>query len=216
VPYPAVMARRILFAALGVALLVGAVVAVLVGLRPVEATPSTTATASLSRIATEAVRPTATAAPPAAPTESAPPPPAEEPEPAPPPPAPAPPAGDPMEGEVLALVNGERAANGCPPLTADEGLASVAREHSADMAARDYFAHDTPEGVDPFERAAAAGQSARAENIAAGYATPAEVVAGWMASPGHRANLLNCGLSRVGTGVGHGGSYGITWTQLFG
>ena len=117
---------------------------------------------------------------------------------------------------MLALTNAERAANGCAPLSADEGLAAVARSHSADMAARDYFSHDTPEGVDPFERASAAGQSARAENIAAGYWSASEVVAGWMASPGHRANILNCGLTRLGTGVGYGGAYGITWTQLFG
>lgn len=117
---------------------------------------------------------------------------------------------------MLAIANAERAANGCGPLAADEGLAAVARAHSADMAARDYFAHVNPEGLGPFDRAAAAGQSASAENIAAGQPDAASVMAGWMASPGHRANILNCSLTRLGVGVGYGGSYGITWTQLFG
>lgn len=131
-------------------------------------------------------------------------------------PVPAVPSADPAEGEVLALVNAQRSANGCGPVAWDEGLAAVARSHSDDMAARDYFSHTTPEGADPFQRAAAAGQSASAENIAAGQPTPAVVMDGWMNSPGHRANILNCSLTRLGVGVGYGGSYGIYWTQLFG
>jgi uncharacterized protein YkwD len=153
--------------------------------------------------------PTATPTPSLAPE----PPPAVAPAPAPPP---APPTADPAEAEVFAIVNQQRAANGCAPLAWDEGLAGVARSHSADMAARDYFSHVSPEGLDPFQRAAAAGQTARAENIAAGQPTAAGVMDSWMSSPGHRANILNCSLSRLGVGVGHGGSYGITWTQLFG
>ena len=128
----------------------------------------------------------------------------------------APATADPAEAEVLALVNAERTANGCAALAWDEPLAQVARLHSADMAARDYFDHTNPEGLSPFDRAAAAGTSASAENIAAGQQSAAEAMASWMASPGHRDNILNCGLTRLGVGVGHGGSYGITWTQLFG
>ncbi|MCU1410676.1 MAG: hypothetical protein JWR04_1383, partial [Rhodoglobus sp.] len=134
-------------------------------------------------------------------------------------PAPEPPSvpgADPAEGEVLTLVNAQRVANGCGSLTYDEGLASVARLHSADMAQRDYFSHTTPEGLDPFQRAEAAGQSASAENIAAGQATAAAVMESWMNSAGHRANILNCSLTRLGVGVSYGGSYGIYWTQLFG
>jgi uncharacterized protein YkwD len=147
---------------------------------------------------------------------------AAEPAQAAPPPAPAPeapaapPGVDAAEADVLALANAERAANGCGPLTWDESLAQVARLHSADMAARDYVEHTNPEGLSPFDRAAAASTSASAENIAAGQQSAADVMASWMSSPGHRANILNCSLTRLGVGVGHGGSYGITWTQLFG
>ena len=128
----------------------------------------------------------------------------------------APASADPAEAEVLARVNAERTANGCSPLAWDETLAQVARLHSADMAARDYMDHTNPDGLNPFDRAAAAGTTASAENIAAGQPTAADVMASWMASPGHRANILNCGLTRIGVGVGYGGSYGINWTQLFG
>ena len=128
----------------------------------------------------------------------------------------APPTADPAEAEVLAAVNVQRAANGCPALAWDEALAQVARAHSADMAARDYMEHTNPDGLTPFDRAAAAGTSASAENIAAGQQTAAAAMESWMNSPGHRDNILNCSLTRLGVGVGYGGSYGITWTQLFG
>ena len=134
--------------------------------------------------------------------------------PAPAPPEEQPPAPDP-EAEVLALVNHQRAQNGCGDLEWHDGLADVARAHSADMAARDYFSHTTPEGVDSFERAEAAGLSARAENIAAGQPTPSAVMDTWMNSAGHRANILDCSLGSLGVGVATGGSYGIYWTQLF-
>jgi len=136
--------------------------------------------------------------------------------------APAPPAAAPAsaapgpEGEVLALVNVERAAAGCGALSADEGLASVARAHSADMRDRDYFSHVDPDGLDPFARARAAGiSSARAENIAYGQPDAAAVMADWMESPGHRQNILDCGLRTLGVGVATGPG-GPWWTQLFG
>ena len=126
------------------------------------------------------------------------------------------PAGSSAEGAVLALVNQERAAAGCGPVAADAALAAVARAHSADMRDRRYFSHDTPEGLDPFDRARAAGVSyARAENIAQGQPDPAAVMAAWMDSPGHRANILNCDLTRLGIGVAQGPG-GPWWTQLFG
>ncbi|MGY5884811.1 CAP domain-containing protein [Modestobacter lacusdianchii] len=143
--------------------------------------------------------------------------PAPPPLPAPPPPAAAAaPAAPGPEGQVLALVNTERAAAGCAPVSADAGLAAVARAHSADMRDRDFFDHVNPDGVDPFARAEAAGVGyARAENIAAGQPDAAAVMADWMASPGHRKNILNCELRTLGVGVATG-SGGPWWTQLFG
>jgi uncharacterized protein YkwD len=120
------------------------------------------------------------------------------------------------EAEVLALVNQQRTAAGCPALTASSALAGLARAHSADMRDRGYFSHDTPEGLSPFQRADAAGiTTMRAENIAMGQATPADVMAAWMASPGHRANILNCSLRTLGVGVASG-TRGPWWTQDFG
>ena len=161
--------------------------------------------------------PSATSAPAPVPLPSpAPgPPPSSGPAPAPPPVAAGAPAPT-AEGQVLELVNAERAAAGCSAVRADDGLAGVARRHSADMRDRGYFSHTDPEGRSPFDRAAAAGVgSARAENIAAGQPDAAAVMAAWMASPGHRANILDCSLSSLGVGVSTGAG-GPWWTQLFG
>ena len=119
------------------------------------------------------------------------------------------------EAEVLALTNQQRAAAGCGALAADDALAAVARAHSADMRDRGFFDHTNPDGLDPFDRAANAGLDARAENIAAGQPDSAAVVDAWMNSSGHRANILNCSLTRLGVGVAEG-SGGPYWTQLFG
>ncbi|MFI9005630.1 CAP domain-containing protein [Actinosynnema sp. NPDC053489] len=121
------------------------------------------------------------------------------------------------EAKVVELTNGERAANGCPALAADDRLAAAARAHSADMAAQNYFDHVSKDGRSFVDRVKAAGYPAPgAENIAAGQRTPEAVVKGWMDSPGHRANILNCKLKALGVGMARGGSYGIYWTQNFG
>ncbi len=138
--------------------------------------------------------------------------------PTPPPAAAAPAGGVPpgAEAEVLAAVNAARADSGCEPLAHDEGLATVARAHSADMRDRNFFDHVNPAGLDPFDRAEAAGQTnARAENIAVGQPTPAAVMGFWLDSSGHRANVLDCSLHTLGVGVAEGPA-GPWWTQLFG
>ncbi len=132
--------------------------------------------------------------------------------PAPPPPAAA--AGSDRAGQVLALVNQERAAAGCRPVAADARLAAVATAHSADMRDQGFFDHVNLAGLSPFDRAEAAGVSARAENIARGQGDAAAVMDSWMASSGHRANILDCGLTRLGVGIADGGG-GPWWTQLF-
>jgi uncharacterized protein YkwD len=121
-----------------------------------------------------------------------------------------------VEAQVIALVNAVRLDAGCAPLVHDEGLAKVARAHSADMRDRDFFDHENLAGLDPFERAEAAGlTNARAENIAYGQSDPAAVMDDWMESKGHRANILNCELRTLGVGVAEGPG-GPWWTQLFG
>ncbi|MQY36773.1 hypothetical protein SRB17_47750 [Streptomyces sp. RB17] len=131
------------------------------------------------------------------------------------PPAPSAPADD--VGQVVALVNKERAGAGCGPLTEDPQLEKAAQSHSDDMAARQFFDHTNPDGADPGQRITAAGYrwSTYGENIARGQQTAAAVMESWMNSPGHRANILNCSFKDVGVGV-HKGAGGPWWTQDFG
>ncbi len=138
-------------------------------------------------------------------------------EPAPAPSQPAPGVGS-LVTQVLALVNVERVAAGCGALSNDSRLASAALAHSRDMAANDYFSHDSQDGRSFADRISAAGYSggAIAENIAAGQSTATAVVAGWMESAGHRANILNCAYTDMGLGYATGGSFGTYWTQDFG
>ena len=121
-----------------------------------------------------------------------------------------------LEARMLQLVNRERVVAGLKPLTADRELTEVARRHSADMFARAYFAHDTPEGRDPFDRMREAGVrfSAGGENLAL---APTVQIAhtGLMNSPGHRANILQKDFGRVGIGIMDGGIRGIMVSQEF-
>ncbi len=119
---------------------------------------------------------------------------------------------------VVTATNAERAKHRLPPLTADARLAAAAQAHSADMVARGFFAHEDPGGRGPSDRVLAAGYrySVVAENIAAGQRTAAEVVEGWMNSPGHRKNILRREVTQIGVGTAIGGSFGIHWTQVFG
>jgi uncharacterized protein YkwD len=120
--------------------------------------------------------------------------------------------------EVIALTNAERAAAGLRPLGVDERLTAAAQAHSADMVTRGFYSHTSPDGSQPWDRARAAGATHRGigENIACGQRSPAEVVEGWMNSPGHRANILKPDFTQIGIGYAGGGQAGSYWTQLFG
>ncbi|MER5554798.1 sigma-70 family RNA polymerase sigma factor [Streptomyces sp. NPDC002793] len=118
--------------------------------------------------------------------------------------------------EVIALVNNERAEEGCGAVSGNGLLAKAASRHSADMAARDYFSHTSQDGTDPGARITAAGYrwSTYGENIAKGQPTAAAVMDSWMNSSGHRANILNCAFKEIGIGrVDSPG--GPVWTQNF-
>ncbi|MDX3372379.1 CAP domain-containing protein, partial [Streptomyces sp. ME02-6987-2C] len=120
--------------------------------------------------------------------------------------------------EVVGLTNRERAGAGLPALAVDARLTAAAQAHSADMVTRDFYSHTDPDGGKPWDRAAAAGADRRSvgENIACGQRSPAEVVEGWMNSPGHRANILEAGFTHIGVGLAGGGRAGTYWTQLLG
>ncbi|WP_137247366.1 CAP domain-containing protein [Herbidospora galbida] len=123
--------------------------------------------------------------------------------------------GTAVENEVVRLTNAERAKGGCGPLTHDAKLRTAAFNHSADMSAKNYFSHDSADGRSFGDRLKQAGFSFRAagENIAKGYQTAAQVVQGWMNSPGHKANIMNCTYTHIG--VGHVVAGGPYWTQDF-
>ena len=126
------------------------------------------------------------------------------------PPAPA------LEEQMLDLINRERERAGLEPLEADAELTQVARRHSADMFARGYFSHNTPEGRDPFDRMRESDVRFRTagENLAL---APTLQIAhtGLMNSPGHRANILRPQFGRVGIGILDGGRRGLMVTQNF-
>jgi len=121
-----------------------------------------------------------------------------------------------LEKRMLDLVNQERAAAGLRPLAADPEMTEVARRHSADMFARGYFAHDTPEGLTPFDRMRQSDVEflTAGENLAL---APTLQVAhtGLMNSPGHRANILRPQFGRVGIGIMDGGMRGLMVSQEF-
>lgn len=121
-----------------------------------------------------------------------------------------------LEQQMLDLVNEERIANGLQPLAPDPELTEVARRHSADMFNRGYFAHDTPEGLTPFNRMRDANVRflVAGENLAL---APTVSVAhtGLMNSPGHRANILRPQFGRVGIGIMDGGMRGLMVSQEF-
>jgi uncharacterized protein YkwD len=174
------------------------------------------------------------------------------PEPLPPPIAVEPVSGEPppepdqaatFEDQVMEQVNQQRwdyNSGHLPPLSRCALLDTSSETHSVNMGVRDFFAHCDPDTLTmPGQRMAAAGYTSGswAENIAAGYSTPAAVVAGWMASSGHRANILSTSYRELGIGYhydsddsgnvrldqngdcvpdGSGGPYYHYWTQNFG
>jgi len=116
---------------------------------------------------------------------------------------------------VLALVNSEREKAGCGPVAENAKLTKAAQDHSQDMADHKNMSHTGSDGSSMNDRLARVGYNFRSagENVAAGYGTPESVMDGWMASPGHKANILNCGFKEIGIGLAQPGNY---WTQNFG
>ena len=121
---------------------------------------------------------------------------------------------------MLEKVNAVRRAVGARPLATDPHLDTVAQEHAQDMLLRAYYDHDTPEGQKPRARLEATGYLAHkvGENIAEGQFSVDEVMSGWLASSGHRRNLLDPEFTDLGVGlaVGHfEDRLRILWVQEF-
>jgi uncharacterized protein YkwD len=133
-----------------------------------------------------------------------------------------------VQQQVLELVNQARARGwvcgverfgpALPVLVSDK-LHRAARGHARDMAKRSFFEHEGSDGSSPKERVQRAGYRLRltGENIAFGPATAAEVVSGWLGSPGHCANIMNPHFRDMGVAVAQGSKRGhFYWVQELG
>jgi uncharacterized protein YkwD len=137
-----------------------------------------------------------------------------------------------VRAATICLVNRERTTRGEGPLLTNSDLQNAAQGHSESMASGAYFEHSGP-GGSFLQRIMASGYLSGpnalysvGENIAYGSlqeATPASIVAAWMASPGHRANILNSSFLEAGIGIAPhlpaslgGGEAGAMYTEDFG
>ncbi|MBO3804013.1 MAG: PKD domain-containing protein, partial [Candidatus Brockarchaeota archaeon] len=133
------------------------------------------------------------------------------------------------KSNFLVLINQYRQENGVAPLKVSSALTTAAQRHSEDMAAHNYFSHESLDGRTPIDRMRAAGytyDTAWGENIAAGYYwrggsysyTAEDVFENWRNSPGHNANMLNPNYVVIGIGLAFNDSstYKYYWTTDFG
>ena len=130
-------------------------------------------------------------------------------------------AYDNEELAFLTYINNHRQAYGLAPLTLSTTIYNASEGHSYDMGARNYFSHNTPEGVTPWDRIRAAGYTYNTylgENIAAGWVTAESVFVAWRDSPEHNANMLSANFRAIGIGRYYvaGSIYGWYWTTDFG
>ena len=130
-----------------------------------------------------------------------------------------------LKEAVIQSTNAERAKYNLPALTYNRYLEKAAQRHADDMQRRNYFSHETPEGVRPSQRMQSAGYGdirmrncncrafrvQFAENIAMGQDTVAAVMRDWMNSPSHREAILSSSLKEIGIGIA-----GKHWAQNFG
>lgn len=133
-----------------------------------------------------------------------------------------------VRARVVELVNAARARPrrcgserfaAAPPLNPSRKLNDAASAHARDMARRKYFEHEGHDGSQPRDRVRRAGYESRltGENIAYGPLSAEEVVAGWLASPGHCENIMEPRFRDIGVGVAIGRKRGqIYWVQNFG
>lgn len=125
-----------------------------------------------------------------------------------------------LEGELHRAVNGFREEQRLIPLARRADLDAVAQAHSADMAARRYLSHRSPEGADWVDRLRAAGVEGFAmagENVGL-TSRPGpnrEILEGWEASPVHRENLVARFYNATGIGIARAADGTLYYTQLY-
>lgn len=123
--------------------------------------------------------------------------------------------------EVIDLTNNQRIAKGLPKLKLDPLLVTAAQSKAADMIARGYWAHNTPDGKEPWYFISSAGYKYlhAGENLARDFSSAPSTVDAWMKSDSHRANLLNSNYTDIGVAVIDGKVNGVDTTivvQMFG
>lgn len=118
-------------------------------------------------------------------------------------------ATDMSVGSLLSDTNSQRADNSEGALNLNAQLNQAAQAKANDMAARNYWSHNTPDGQTPwtFITAAGYGYQTAGENLAYGFATANDTLIGWMNSPEHRANILNTTYVDVGFGIANIADY---------
>jgi hypothetical protein len=117
---------------------------------------------------------------------------------------------------LASLTNQQRAAAGLPGLSLNSKLMQAAQAKAADMFAKNYWAHVSPDGLQPWTFITNAGYaySYAGENLAKDFLTSSGVMAGWMGSAGHRANILNVNYTDVGFAVMNGNLLGSDTTLV--
>jgi len=117
---------------------------------------------------------------------------------------------------IVALTNKERASNNLPPLTINNSLNSSAQRKAGDMFAFDYWAHESPSGRSPWDFIREVGYAYKAagENLAKDFADSGGVVAAWMNSPTHRANITDPRFTEIGVAVVDGTLKGYQTTLV--
>lgn len=123
--------------------------------------------------------------------------------------------------EVIRLTNEKRLANGVSPVTLNPLLSQAAQAKGADMLNKDYWAHVSPNGTQPWKFFKDKGYSYHyaGENLARDFSNPAAVVDAWIASKSHRDNLLSPKYKEIGIAVVEGDLSGVDTTlviQFFG
>jgi len=125
-----------------------------------------------------------------------------------------------LEAELHAQVLAVRAERRLIPMNRRADLDAVARAHAADMAARGYLDHVSPEGANPLDRlqrSGVLGFTLAAENIGrTNRPNPTrEIVEGWLASPVHRENLEAPPFNATGIGVARAADGSFIYTQVY-
>ena len=110
------------------------------------------------------------------------------------------------QGGLLSETNAQRSANGLPALDINSKLNSAAQAKANHMIQYDYWSHNAPDGTTPWFFIDNTGYlyTVAGENLAYGFDTSSGTVSGWMASPGHRANILHTDYEDVGFGIADG------------